>query len=326
MTDNHFSRRGFLKTAVAAGAAGVLARNAPGWAETPAVRKPGKVRFGVQTAPQMVAYKDMADVWSEADDLGYDALFAFDHFMPIFSETDGPCFEGWTLLASLAGKTSRAKVGLLVTGNTYRNPALVAKMAATVDHATGGRVILGLGAGWFEREHEAYGFPFYTAGGRARRLVEAVEVIQLLFTQEKSNFDGKYYQLKDAPFEPKTVQKPHPPILIGGMGPKVIQPLAARRADIWHFFVREGGPEQAKKVIAAFDDICRKEGRNPAAVEKSTSLGAEDLALPSPEIRKRVQALADAGVGFLILSLRAPYDRAALRRFAKEVAPAFRSS
>jgi F420-dependent oxidoreductase-like protein len=309
---------------VAAGAAGVLARRAPALA-APAPVKPGRVRFGVQTAPQMVAYKDMADVWSEADDLGYDALFAFDHLMPIFTDTGGPCFEGWTLLASLAARTERVKVGLLVTGNTYRNPALVAKMAATVDHATDGRLILGLGAGWFEREHDAYGFPFHTAGGRAWRLVEAVEVIRQLFTQDRSNFDGKYYRLNDAPFAPKTVQKPHPPILIGGMGPKVIQPLAARRADIWHFFVREGGAEEAKKVVATFDGICRKEGRDPAAVEKSTSLAAQDLTQPSAEVRRRVQALVDAGVGFVLLPFRPPYDRDALRRFAKEVIPAFRS-
>jgi F420-dependent oxidoreductase-like protein len=324
MAADAYSRRSFLKTAVAASAASVLARKAPVWAaeSSPAA---GKMRFGVQTAPQMVGYADLADVWSEADDLGFDALFAFDHLMPIFTESDGPCFEGWTLLAALAGRTRRARVGLLVTGNTYRNPALVAKMAATVDHATAGRVILGLGAGWFEREHDAYGFEFSTAGGRARRLVEAVEVIKLLFTQERSNFNGKYYRLEDAPFEPKTVQKPHPPILIGGMGPKVIQPLVARRADIWHFFVREAGAEQAKAVIATFDGICRKEGRNPAAVEKSTSLSPDDLALPSAEIRKRVQALADAGVGLVLVSLRPPYERDALRRFAKEVLPAFRS-
>jgi alkanesulfonate monooxygenase SsuD/methylene tetrahydromethanopterin reductase-like flavin-dependent oxidoreductase (luciferase family) len=319
MSDIRYSRRSFLKTAVAAGAASVLVRRAPSWAETSAPVAPGKVRFGVQTAPQLVAYKDMADVWREADE-----LFAFDHLMPIFSDPNGPCFEGWTLLSSLAGKTSRAKVGLLVTGNTYRNPALVAKMAATVDHATEGRLILGMGAGWFEREHEAYGFPFYTPGKRARRLVEAVEVIKLLFTQGESSLDGKYYTLRSAPFAPKPVQKPHPPILIGGMGPKVVQPLAARSADVWHFFVREGGAEQAKKLVTRFDEICRKEGRDPADVEKATSLGGEALALPSKEIRERVRALSEAGVGLLILSLRAPYDRAALRRFAKEVMPAFR--
>jgi F420-dependent oxidoreductase-like protein len=322
MRENHYSRRSFLKTAVVAGA-GILTHQSSAWAATAAPLKAGRVRFGVQTMPQNVAYKDMADVWSEADDLGYDALFAFDHLMPILDDVGGPCFEGWTLLASLAAKTKRVKVGLLVTGNTYRNPALVAKMAATVDHATDGRLILGLGAGWFEREHDAYGFPFHTAGGRARRLVEAVEVIRQLFTQDRTNFTGKYYQLKDAPFAPKTVQKPHPPILIGGMGPKVIQPLAARRANIWHFFVREGGADEAKKVVASFDEICRKEGRDPAAVEKSTSLSPQDLAQPSAEVHKRVQALADAGVGFLLLPLRPPYDRDALRRFAKEVLPEF---
>lgn len=336
---SRLSRRQFLKTAGALGVgATLLARHAaaepePRTEHTPprvdevhARGRKGKVRFGVQTAPQHVAYADIVDVWKEADDLGFDSLFVFDHFMPIFADPSGPCFEGWTLLAALAAQTRRAKVGVLVTGNTYRRPAVLAKMAATVDHASNGRLIIGLGAGWFEAEHVAYGIPFSTVGGRARRLGETLEVMKLLFTREKSTFTGKYYKLKDAPFAPKPVQKPYPPILIGGMGPKLIQPLAARHANIWHFFVRGGDGTQAKQTCDAFDKICESVGRNPAEVEKSTTIRTADLTGTSKETRERVRVLVDAGVRHVILGLSAPYDRRALREFAKEVIPAFASA
>jgi F420-dependent oxidoreductase-like protein len=285
----------------------------------------GGLRFGIQTAPQHTTYGAIEAVWKEADALGYDSAFVFDHFIPIFSDPSGPCLEGWTLLSALAAETTRVRVGVLVTGNTYRHPALLAKMAATVDHVSRGRLILGLGAGWFEQEHAAYGIPFSTAGGRARRLVEAVEVIKLLFTQPRSSFTGKYYTLKDAPFEPKAVQKPHPPILIGGMGPKVIQPLAARRADIWHFFVRSGAAEEAKQIAANFDALCRSVGRDPAKVEKSTSVRREAWGgQTAKELRDEVRGLVDAGVRHIILGLRAPFDHEILRGFAREVIPEFR--
>ncbi len=203
----------------------------------------------LQHFPQHVTYIDLVPVWQEADELGFDTAFLFDHFIPIYSDPNGPCFEGWTLLSTLAAQTKRVRVGLLVTSNTYRNPAILAKMAATVDHVSQGRLILGIGAGWFELEHKAYGIPCFTNGGRAQRLGEALEVIKLLFTQEKSNYTGKYYQLKDAPFQPRTVQKRHPPILIGGQGPKLILPVIARHANIWHLRVREVEPEQVKKLV-----------------------------------------------------------------------------
>jgi len=263
-------------------------------------------------------------VWEEADGLGLHSAFVFDHFMPIAGDTSGPCLEGWTLLAALAARTRRLRVGVLVTGNTYRWPAVLAKMAATVDHVSGGRLILGMGAGWFEREHQAYGIPFHTAGGRARRLVEAVEVLKALFTQESATYAGKYYRLNEAPFAPRTLQRPHPPILIGGMGPKIIQPLAARHAQIWHFFATD--VRRVRQLCAGFDDLCRSAGRDPAEVEKSTTLRAADVAsLDAKALRARVQELADAGVRHFLLGLPAPYDRAVLRRFAKDVAAHIRS-
>jgi F420-dependent oxidoreductase-like protein len=283
------------------------------------------LRFGVQTAPQHATWAEIADVWQEADGLGLDSAFVFDHFMPISGDTAGPCFEGWTLLAALAARTRRLRVGALVTGNTYRFPAVLAKMAATIDHVSGGRLILGMGAGWFEREHQAYGIPFHTAGGRARRLVEAVEVVKKLFTEERATYAGKYYQLKDAPFAPRAVQRPHPPILIGGMGPKVVQPLAARHAQIWHFFA--SNPERARSICTGFDEICRSVGRDPAAVEKATSLRAPEAAgMDAKALQAHVRTLADAGVRHLILGLSAPYDRALLRRFAKDVVRPLRSA
>lgn len=288
-----------------------------------AAEPPGKLRFGFQTAHQHTTYRDLLQVWEEADGLPYDSGFVFDHFMPIGGDPKGPCLEGWTLLAALAARTRRLQVGVLVTGNTYRYPAVLAKMAATVDHVSDGRLILGMGAGWFEREHRAYGIPFYTTGERARRLVEAVEVVRALFTQESSTYEARYYRLKDAPFDPPPVRRPHPPILIGGVGPKVIQPLAARHAQIWHFFAPDAA--KARTMVEGFDAICRRVGRDPAEVETSTSLRDADVAgLDAKALRTRVEEMADAGVRHFILGLRAPFDRALLRRFAKDVAEPLR--
>jgi F420-dependent oxidoreductase-like protein len=322
-----FSRRGFLKSVgTVAAAAAVTSRTSWPRAAQAAPASTGILRFGVQTPPQHASYADILQTWREADELGFDTAFVFDHFIPIYSDPNGPCFEGWTLLAALAAQTKRVKVGVLVTGNTYRHPAVLAKMAATVDHVSNGRLILGLGAAWFELEHSAYGIPFYTPGERAKRLTEAIEAMKLLFTQQKSTLNGKYYQLKDALCEPKPVQKPYPPILIGGMGPKKIQPLVARQADIWHFFVRDGDPQEVKRICDNFDKVCQRVGRDPTQVERSVSVRAPQLTGSTEEVRGRIKALADAGVRHFIISLSSPYDRALLRRFAQEVMPTFRKT
>jgi F420-dependent oxidoreductase-like protein len=326
MAVNRVSRRGFLKSVGAVAAAAALAERAqrPGaaWA---AAATTGKVHFGVQTPPQHVTYPDLVQMWQEADELGFETAFVFDHFLPVYSDPSGPCLEGWTLLSALAAQTKRVRVGVLVTSNTFRNPAVLAKMAATVDHVSQGRLILGLGAGWFELEHTAYGIPFSTVGGRARQLGEALEVIKLLFTQEKGTYAGKYYQLKDALFAPKAVQKPHPPILIGGQGPKLILPLIARHANIWHLRVREVEPEGVKQLCATFDAICRQVGRDPAEVERAVSLRPAQLTEPAAEVRRRIQALADVGIRHFMIAL-SPADRKLLGRFATEVMPAFRET
>jgi F420-dependent oxidoreductase-like protein len=328
MVTERVSRRQFLHSVGAATAAATVAGHVATSSRSvqAAPVTAGPLRFGVQIVPQHATYIDILQTWRAADELGFDTAFLFDHFIPILSDPNGPCFEGWTLLAALAAQSKRIKLGLLVTGNTYRNPAVLAKMAATVDHISNGRLILGLGAAWFENEHTAYGIPFYTPGERAKRLGEAVEVIKLLLSQQKSTFNGKYYQLKDAPCEPKPIQKPHPPLLIGGVGPKLIQPLAARHADMWHFFPGNGGDDVVKKMCEDFDALCQKVGRDPAKVEKSLSLRDQQLTGTAEEIRGRVKTLADAGVRHFILSLSPPYDRALMKRFATEIMPELRKS
>lgn len=317
-----WSRRSFLQCLGLAATATAAGRFTVPRAVAAATPSPSRLRFGVQTRPEHTSFKDILQVWQDADMLGLDTAFVFDHFIPIQGDQSGPCFEGWTLLSALAAHTQHVRVGVLVTGNTYRYPAVLAKMAATVDHVSAGRLILGMGAGWFEPDHTAYGIPYYTAGRRARRLVESVAVVKQLFTQPKSTFTGKYYQLKDAPFAPKSVQQPHPPILIGGMGPKVIQPLAARHADIWNFFVQDDDPQSAQRICTQFDIICRQVGRNPTEVEKSTNVRPQQLSVN--EMRDRIAALAKAGIQHFILSLAAPFDRDVVRRFALEVAAPLR--
>jgi F420-dependent oxidoreductase-like protein len=310
-----------------------------------------KVRFGVQTPPEVGDPADLIKLWQEAEAWGYDTAWTFDHFMPISGNTKGPCHDGWMLLGALAAQTSKIRIGCLVTGNTYRNPAVLAKMATTVDHLSNGRLELGLGAGWFETEHTAYGIPFYTGRERARRLEEAVQIIRALWTQKETTFAGKYYQIDKAPFEPKPLQKPYPPILIGGIGKKWTLPTVAKYANAWNMLPRT--PEQMADLTKTLNGYCEKYERDCAEIEKSylTRLVLTDdpkkidqavqtfakfLRLPPEqaraailvgtpeEVKKQVQAYIDTGITHIIIGQRQPYDRDGLQRFAKEVMPAFR--
>src|ERR1051325_1088048 len=217
------------------------------------------VRFGVQTPQQNCSWQDLVSVWKTIDQAGYDTLFGFDHFFPIFSDPSGPCFEGWIGMAALAMQTSKVEVGLLVTGNTYRNPALLAKMAATLDHATGGRLIFGIGSGWYELEHKAYGIPFYTTAERIRRLDEALQIIKSLWTEKQTTLNGRYYSIQNASFEPKPVRKPHPPILIGAAGEKMNLKVVAKHADIWNTF---GSPGVFQAKLQVLKEHCATVGRD----------------------------------------------------------------
>jgi len=310
------------------------------------------IRFGIQTSQEDVTYEEIRDIWQAAESLGFYSAWNFDHFMPILGkDTSGPTLEGWTLLAALAAETSKIRIGTLVTGNTYRNPALVAKMAATVDIISKGRLYLGLGAAWFEEEHEAYGFPFYTARERAERLDESLQVITKLFNakDDRATFQGKYYPLQNAPFAPAPVQTPHPPIMIGGQGRQWIMPLVGRYAQAWNAPLRLT-PDDIRDRISLFKQECKRIGREPCDIEVSAFLvlyKITDVPLAGPVLRlgarfmtdkaiaknilagsptaitEKIQTFVDAGATHIILNIQPPYDRDMLTRFATEVMPNF---
>src|ERR1039458_6055610 len=190
----------------------------------------GSMRFAFKTAPQNTTWPDMLAVWKEADDIAiFESGWTFDHFYPIFSDSAGPCLEGWTTLAALAQATRRLRLGALVTGIHYRHPAVLANMAATLDIVSGGRLELGIGAGWNEEESGAYGIELGGPAERSDRFEEACQVIVSLLTRETTDFAGRYYQLTSARCEPKPVQQPHPPIVIGGSGARCA-PLPGSRS------------------------------------------------------------------------------------------------
>lgn len=277
-----------------------------------------QLSFGIKTAPQHTTYESMLKVWKAADALPVFAhAWLFDHFNPIFSDVNGPCFEGWTMLAAMAAQTSRIRIGQMVTGNTYRHPAVLAHMAATIDVISGGRLDLGIGAGWNEYEHSSMGIPLYAPGERIRRFGEACEIIRRLFTQHLTDFDGRYYQLKEARLEPKPIQKPYPPFVIGGGGEQLTLRIVAQYAQVWNF---AGGPvENFTHKAEVLRRHCAEVGRDPAEIQLSVQVGVnyDDLAATAAA----VQGYVDAGATHLILNLRHPYPDGIVARLAEEVVP-----
>jgi F420-dependent oxidoreductase-like protein len=224
------------------------------------------MRFAIFSSMGNTTWNDVVALWRHAEQTGWDAACVTDHFMPNTPDRVGDMLESWTTLTALAALTKRMRVGTIVSGNTYRHPAVLAKMAANVDIISGGRLICGMGAGWQENEHQAYGMPFYTVGERLQRLDEACQVLNMLWTQERSTFKGKYYQLDDAPLMPKPVQKPRPELMIGGGGEKVTLKIVARWADHWNVW---GGPETLAAKGKILDGYCAAIGRDPKTILRS---------------------------------------------------------
>lgn len=295
-------------------------------------------------------WSDVVATWQEAERLGFDSAWVNDHFAaPPPDGEDEPQLEGWTTLAALAASTERMRLGVLVTGNPYRNPALLAKMATTVDHVSGGRLDLGIGAGWFEREFEAYGFEFGTARERAEKLAEALEVITRLWGEREPSYRGKYYSIEQAPWSPPNVQKPRPPIIVGGQGKKWIVPLVARYADGWNAPISVDA-EGFRERLEIIRRECERVGRSPCPTRASKMLvlvtishiplagpavrlagralvgeGARSLLAGSPEgIAEHMQEYVDAGANEIIVTLLPPFDRENLRTLAREVIPRIR--
>lgn len=277
--------------------------------------------FGIKTAPQHTTYPAMREVWRAADALPvFEHAWLFDHFNPIAGDVDGPCFEGWTTLTALAAQTERIRVGLMVTGNTYRHPAVLAHIAATLDVICNGRLDFGIGAGWNEYEHHSMNLPLYAPGERIKRLGEACEIAKRLFTQPIVDFDGAYYQLKEARCEPKPVQQPYPPFVIGGSGEQRTLRVVAEYADVWNF--AGGTAEQFAHKVAVLRQHCAEVGRDPAQIQLSVQamVNYDDV----DETVQTVQSFVDAGATHLILNLRYPYPDGIVARLAEELVPQIR--
>lgn len=226
------------------------------------------MRISVKLAPTF-DYPELEQFWRAADDLGFEAVWNYDHFYGLVENTK-PTHEGWTTLAAMAVLTRQARIGCMVTGVTYRNPAILAKMAVTVDHISGGRLDFGIGAGWHEAEHRGYGIDFPGPGTRVAMLDEALTVIRRLWTEESVSFEGRFYTLQDAICEPKPVQRPHPPIVVGGSQPKMLR-VIARHADEWNM-PSHSGPQEWGEASSRLTEACAEVGRDPAEVRRSVQL------------------------------------------------------
>jgi F420-dependent oxidoreductase-like protein len=227
------------------------------------------LRFGLKLSGQDTTIEALRAVWRIADESGFDHVWDFDHLASIGDGgPDRPIYEGWTLQAAMAEATKRVRIGCLVTGNTYRNPALLAKSAVTVDHLSGGRLEFGIGAAWAEIEHQMYGFE--GLDHRVGRLSESLRIIKSLFTEERTNFEGRYYHFKDAIANPKPIQKPYPPFWIGASGATTLR-LVARHADVWN--IAGGDPARVKELTLMLVEACGAVGRDPVEIRRSIQFG-----------------------------------------------------
>ena len=230
------------------------------------------MRFGLSTAPQNCTWDEVLAIWKAADEMEvFESAWTFDHFYPIFSDPTGPCLEGWVTLAALAQATRRLRAGVMVTGMVYRHPAVLANMAASLDVLSKGRLELGLGAGWNEEECDAYGIELGSLTERFDRFEEGIEVIHGLLTQTTTTFHGRYFDVTDAYCEPKSIQEPHPPIVIGGIGERRTIPLVAKWADHWNA-ARPATIDEFSHKLGVLRRCCEEIGREPAEITVSVVL------------------------------------------------------
>src|SRR3979490_699660 len=263
------------------------------------------MRFAFKTSPQNTTWDEMLPVWKEADDIDlFESGWTFDHFYPIFSDSTGPCMEGWITLTALAQATTRLRMGTLVTGIHYRHPAVLANMATSLDIVSHGRLELGIGAGWNEEESSAYGIELGGPKERSDRFEEACEVLVGLLSQETTDFFGSYYQLTSARCEPKPGQRPHPPIVIGGNGEKRTLRTTARFAQHWNYL--GGTPEEFARKRDVLHTHCRDIGRDPREITLSSHIRLGQDGDPSPVVDEAA-ALGEQGLDLAIVYLPPPH-------------------
>ena len=267
------------------------------------------MRFGLDIAQQRMPWNELASRVRFADGLGFDGIWGFDHFQPMYGEGPGECFEANTTLAAWSGITERVRLGVLITGMTYRHPAVYAAEAITIDHASGGRLELAYGAAWFDKEHTELGIPFPPLKQRVDAFEEAVQILRGLLTTDGFTFEGEHFQVRDATLRPRPVQQPHPPIWIGASGEKRMMPIAARYADVWHSW---GTPESMTGKSQRLSAMAEAAGRDPGAITRASSRSLED---DVDTIAANVEAWEKAGFEYLVCGWPAE-GRAAVERFA----------
>jgi F420-dependent oxidoreductase-like protein len=273
--------------------------------------------FAFKTPPQHGSWNDFLDVWRAGDEIDiFTSGWTMDHFYPLTPPMDGPIHESWTMLGALAQATKRVRLGSMVNGMHFRHPAVTANMAVTLDHISNGRFDLGLGAGWFESEAKAYGIPLGNLKERSDRFEEGVEVIVRLLTQDFTTFSGQHYQLVDARCEPKPLQSPHPPIVIGGSGPKRTLKVVAKWANQWDAI--PPSVEVWKKSNDVLRSHCAEIGRDQATIRRSVGLAWPADADPAA-LAAQGQAYVDAGADLVIFSMRGPYRASFLEPLANEL-------
>jgi alkanesulfonate monooxygenase SsuD/methylene tetrahydromethanopterin reductase-like flavin-dependent oxidoreductase (luciferase family) len=277
-----------------------------------------KLHFGIVTGQHWLSWGDLKYQWQFAEETGLDSAWAFDHFMSLYDGEMGPCMDGWTLLGGLAQMTERVQMGLLVTGMTHRNPFVLYKQAVTVDHISGGRLILGVGAAWNKREHEAFGIEFPSPKVRVDRFEEAMEMLHLLENQERTTFEGEHYRLDNAAFEPKPVFG-HMPVLVGSTGKRMMR-IIAKHADQW-----DGGgtPEEYHAHSERLDALCREIGRDPSEIRRVLGSGGDKFD-SEDTFRKHIEDYYAVGVRSFLFDMPLGEVNPTLRNIAENVIPELR--
>ncbi len=276
------------------------------------------MRHSFKAWGQETDWPTLRDVWVEADRAGFwDAVWLNDHLIPPKSPEEKPFLEAWSLLAGLAAVTERIRFGTMVSSNTFRHPGVLAKMAATVDHMSNGRLEIGLGAGWHEREHRAYGITLPPLSERFDRLEETLAILDGLLTEEVFSFDGDHHRLVDAQCEPKPVQRPRPPIVIGGAGRRRTMPIAARWADQWNYPDYTGDLQDFADRVPYFRGLVAEAGRDPADVEISVQFRFSGDA---PRTREHIARCRELGADHVLVSFTPPIDPALPSKVAEAIA------
>ena len=270
-------------------------------------------RYAIKTPPHHGQWGEYLDIWREADQIEtFESAWNFDHFYPTSEPFDGPCLEGWTTLAALAQATSRLQLGCMVSAVPYRHPAVIANMAATIDVISGGRFVLGLGAGWHEQESAAYGLPLGTMKERMDRFEEGVAVVLSLLTKDETTFRGEYYQLTNARCEPKGPQQP-PPLVIGGVGKRRTLKVVARHAQMWDSLFTPPGEWPALHQVLV--EHCGNIGRDVSEITAITHVkftGGDD----PKQLAEKAAAYHEVGVDLVVFSMFAPLTAASLEPLA----------